>query len=67
MKHYEDFFHLAFAAFSAISLRFFGDSFSALALPPFNPPKRPNATAAGFFPGGALASSLICPVASATI
>ena len=33
----------------AISRRRSGESFSALALPPFKPPSRPSATAAGFF------------------
>jgi hypothetical protein len=28
----------------------FGESFAARAGPPFKPPSRPNATAAGFFP-----------------
>ncbi len=41
--------HLDLAAFRAIALRLFGDSFSARAFPPFNPPIRPKATAAGFF------------------
>lgn len=58
--------HRACAAFFAISFRLFGESFSALALPPCKPPKRPRATAAGFFSlsgsfGGA------CPVASCMI
>ena len=39
--------HLALAAFLAISFRCSGVSFSALALPPFTPPKRPRATAWG--------------------
>lgn len=38
------------AARCAISLRRSGESFSALAFPPFIPPLRPKATAAGFFP-----------------
>ena len=37
------------AAFLAISFFRFEDSFSALAFPPFNPPRRPKATAAEFF------------------
>jgi hypothetical protein len=41
--------HLDLAAFRAIALRLFGDSFSARAFPPFNPPSFPSATAAGFF------------------
>jgi hypothetical protein len=39
----------ALAACWAISLRLSGDNFVALALPPFNPPSLPSATAAGFF------------------
>lgn len=38
--------HLSFAAFAAIADRSSGDSFSARALPPFKPPKRPSITAA---------------------
>lgn len=41
--------HRACAAFFAISLRCSGVSFRALASPPFLPPNRPRATAAGFF------------------
>lgn len=37
------------AAILAISDLFFGESLSALALPPLRPPNRPRATAAGFF------------------
>lgn len=33
-------------------LRFFADNFLARATPPFFPPNRPNATAAGFFSDG---------------
>src|SRR5260370_945183 len=33
-----------------MALRFAGDNFSALALPPFLPPMRPRATACGFLP-----------------
>ena len=43
--------HRAFAAFLAIAFRLAGVSDAALALPPFNPPMRPRATAAGFFSG----------------
>ena len=39
----------ASTAFRALSLRSSGVSFLALAGPPFFPPKRPRATAAGFF------------------
>ena len=42
------FFHRVFAAFAAIWERFFGDRAAARATPPFNPPSRPRATAAGF-------------------
>jgi len=42
-------FHLALAAVCAIALRRFEPSFLARAFPPFNPPSRPRATAAGFF------------------
>jgi len=56
------FFHRAFAAFFAISLRRFLLSAFARAGPPFFPPSLPSATAAGFFPsadasGGAAGSS----------
>ena len=46
-----DFDHLETAAFRAIALRRFADNFAALALPPFKPPNRPSATAAGFLAG----------------
>ena len=49
-------FHLALAAFFAIAFRLAGESFSALAFPPLRPPRRPSATAAGFFSGGAAAA-----------
>src|SRR3990167_2967850 len=42
--------HRACAACWAISFFLLGDSFSALAFPPFNPPILPSKTAAGFFP-----------------
>jgi len=41
------------AAFLAIAFRSPGESFAALALPPFKPPSRPSVTAAGFFSLGA--------------
>lgn len=50
-------FHLFAAALRAISDRFRADNEAALALPPFNPPKRPRDTAAGFF----------CPVVCETM
>ena len=61
--------HLVLAALRAISLRFFEDSFLALAGPPFNPPSLPRATAAGFFSlvGVRVGSSLSSCVASVTI
>ena len=40
--------HRALAAFAAIRERLRRLSFLALAWPPFRPPKRPSATAAGF-------------------
>src|SRR2546423_15196113 len=43
------FVHLASAAFLAIFDRSCFDRAFALALPPFRPPSRPSATAAGFF------------------
>ncbi len=46
----------ACAAFFAISQRLSFESFFALASPPFKPPKRPSATAAGFFSGSSVAS-----------
>ena len=52
------------AAFTAILRRCRTVSFKALALPPLNPPNRPNATAAGFFPDG---GATFCLVAAATI
>ena len=42
-------FQRAFAAFFAIDFRRAAESFAARAFPPFAPPRRPNATAAGFF------------------
>jgi hypothetical protein len=39
------------AAFFAISARFFAVKEFALAGPPLSPPRRPSATAAGFFSG----------------
>jgi len=40
--------HRASAARRALAFRCAGVSFAASALPPFNPPNRPSATAAGF-------------------
>lgn len=60
--------HRALAAFAAIAERFFGPSAAALAAPPFSPPKRPRATAAGFFFFTSGASVLVdCPVDSSMI
>jgi hypothetical protein len=52
-------FHLACAAFIAISLRFLAERAFFLAGPPFNPPNRPKATAAGFFLWGFVAGSSV--------
>src|SRR5262249_49534361 len=43
--------HRDLAAFLAISVRCFLFNALARAFPPFKPPNRPSATAAGFFPG----------------
>src|SRR5205814_10606401 len=43
--------HLVFAAFAAIWERFLGLRAAARAAPPLSPPKRPRATAFGFFCG----------------
>jgi hypothetical protein len=56
------FFHLARAPILAIAALCFALIFSALALPPFNPPFLPSATAAGFFPSYVIGNS-ISPVA----
>ncbi len=53
--------HRAMAAFWAMTLRLRGLSFSARALPPFIPPLRPSATAAGSLAGA------VSPVASVTM
>src|SRR5579864_3898104 len=54
----------ATAALRAIFLRFSGDRASARAFPPRRPPKRPNATAAGFLSltskAASIASDTIC-------
>jgi hypothetical protein len=55
------------AALRAISLRRLADSFSARAFPPFWPPRRPRATAAGFFPSSVTVSGGASPVAISTI
>jgi hypothetical protein len=60
------FFHLALAAFFAISDRSSAVSFFARAAPPFKPPSRPNSWAALFFSGfGSIGGA--SPVASSTI
>ena len=46
---YGFFDHRASAALRALALRCADVNFAASALPPFNPPSRPSATAAGFF------------------
>jgi hypothetical protein len=51
--------HLALAAFLAISFLRRGVNLFALALPPFNPPSLPNATAEGFFSGLGFSSDSI--------
>jgi hypothetical protein len=50
--------HLAFAASRAISLRLLAERLSDRAFPPFNPPSRPRATAAGFFSPLVLAATM---------
>lgn len=54
--------HLDLAAFLAISLRFLAERLAARALPPFNPPSLPNATAAGFLAGMGGDTGMVCPV-----
>ena len=56
-KCYFDTPHRARAAFFPIALSFFFPSFFARAGPPFNPPSRPSATAAGFLPAVSAALS----------
>lgn len=58
-------FHLAAAAFLAISDLFFADRDLALALPPFKPPSRPNAAAA--FTSSCGVVSAFPPVAISTM
>ena len=53
-------------AFLAICLRLAGESFLALAFPPFFPPSRPKATAAGFLPASGSGIST-CPVVTSTM
>src|ERR1035437_4337549 len=48
----------ALAALAAIWERFCGASFAALAAPPLSPPRRPSATACGFFDGSTGFSSV---------
>jgi hypothetical protein len=63
--HYFSLFQRAFAACRAISALFIGESFAALATPPFKPPSLPSTTAAGFFSAlGSTACTL--PVACCT-
>jgi hypothetical protein len=63
-NHFFDFFlpHRFAAPPLPISLRRAADSLAARALPPFSPPRRPSATAAGF-----LVEASTCPVEIATI
>jgi hypothetical protein len=49
----------ALAAFLAIAFRLAEVSLAARALPPFKPPRRPSATAAGFLSGSTGGSSVI--------
>lgn len=56
--------HLALAAFRAICFRLLAESLPALALPPFNPPSRPSATAAGFFSACPITERTICVASS---
>src|SRR5262245_859238 len=67
------FFHRAAAAFLAISRRCCLVNLAARAAPPCFPPRRPRATAAGFFSGGADkgagssgCSASVCGVGSAS-
>jgi hypothetical protein len=60
----EPFDHRAAAAFWAIALRSLGVNLSARALPPMSPPKRPNATAAGFFSGFSVGSFSVSAIVS---
>jgi hypothetical protein len=59
--------HLAFAAFLAISDLFLAVRDLALAFPPFSPPNRPNATAAGFFLGSSIGVEISSPTAWSTL
>jgi hypothetical protein len=43
-----------------MAMRLAGESFAARALPPFNPPSLPRATAAGFLAGAGVGAA--CPV-----
>jgi hypothetical protein len=56
----------AAAALFAASLRCSGVIFAARAFPPFKPPLRPSATAAGSFPASGFGSS-VSPVARSTM
>jgi len=59
--------HLALAALAAIWERLRGPSLAALAAPPFSPPSRPRATAAGFFGFSTGVYLGACPVDSSMI
>src|SRR5207249_10811168 len=61
------FFQRAKAAFLAIAFRLRGDKRSARTFPPFNPPSRPKATAAGFFCGSSGFGENGSPIASSMI
>src|SRR5208282_671690 len=56
----------AFTALRAIAERLAFDSFVFRAIPPFSPPKRPSATAAGFLTGASGSGSTGWPVAILT-
>ena len=56
--------HRVFAALAAIWDRLRGLSFAALAAPPFKPPRRPSATAAGFLGFSSGWYFGVCPVDS---
>jgi len=59
--------HRALAAAAAMRWRSAGVMLAARALPPLRPPKRPSATAAGFFSGLGVSDGNGCPVDWATM
>jgi hypothetical protein len=60
-------FQRLLAAMRAISERRFWERLAALAAPPFRPPRRPKATAAGFFPSSEIVSGGMSPAAISTM